>query len=198
MATRVPAGGQRPIVPQQHLLPIPSGLDLCKKLVIGSSADPLPPRTYRLQVALMDQVGNVAQYVSETARVIGDALPRPTITRLNASALNVSASAAIVDVQWSTDELFKKATPRQKKPSPHWSSMSPVASSTHRCSCGSQNPVRRAGASPPNRGSPPRPAKQTPVELLSIWTKKVTIRRSGHVATAQKDLAAMARSSGQM
>ena len=50
---------------------------LQKELVIGSSADPLPPRNYRLQVTLMDNVGNVARYTSETARVIGDALPRP-------------------------------------------------------------------------------------------------------------------------
>ena len=50
---------------------------LQKELVIGSSADPLPPRNYRLQVTLMDNVGNVARYTSETARVVGDALPSP-------------------------------------------------------------------------------------------------------------------------
>ena len=88
---------------------------LQKELVIGSSADPLPPRNYRLQVTLMDNVGNVARYTSETARVIGDALPRPTIMRLNASALNVSASVAVVDVQWSTDELFKPVNTKTRR-----------------------------------------------------------------------------------
>ena len=66
----------------------------------------------------MDNVGNVARYTSETTRVVGDALPRPTVARLNASALNVSASVAVVDVQWSTDELFKKASSLRSVQSP--------------------------------------------------------------------------------
>ena len=67
---------------------------LQEELVIGSSADPLPPRKYRLQVTLMDNVRNVACYTSETARVVGDALPCSQLPCLNASALNVSASVA--------------------------------------------------------------------------------------------------------
>ena len=61
------------------------------------------------------QRGQCGPIHSETARVVGDALPRPTITRLNASALNVSASAAVVDVQWSTDELFKPVNTKTRR-----------------------------------------------------------------------------------
>eukprot|EP00946_MAST-07B_sp_MAST-7B-sp1_P003443 g3443.t1 len=91
-----------------------SGL-LQSQLVIGSIDDPLLARTYRLKVTLQDKVKNEAQYFSETARVVGEALPRPKITRLNASALNISASIAKVDVQWSTDELFKSAVVETRK-----------------------------------------------------------------------------------
>ena len=88
---------------------------LHSKLVIGSSTDPLPARIYRLQVMLMDEASNVAQYVSETAKVIGEALPRPAIMRLNASALNISSTVAVVDVQWSTDELFKRVHTKTRR-----------------------------------------------------------------------------------
>ena len=110
-------------------------------------------RNYRLQVTLMDNVGNVARYTSKTVRVI-DALPRPMIARLNASALNVSASAAVVDVQWSTDELFKPVNTkaRRNQVAPLVLNV-PVASSTHRCLCGSLNPAPKAGASPQRLGS---------------------------------------------
>ena len=65
----------------------------------------LMPDTYRLRAV----VGNESLFMSDSVLVKTEPLPRPTITRLNASALNVSASVAIVDVQWSTDELFKSA-----------------------------------------------------------------------------------------
>ena len=89
-----------------------------KVLASTRVSETLAPATYQLRVMLEGSSSeldvaygsNTSAFTSDPVLVKKQPLPRPTIMRLNASALNVSASVAVVDVQWSTDELFKKAT----------------------------------------------------------------------------------------
>ena len=135
---------------------------------------------------------NTSAFTSDPVLVKKQPLPRPTIMRLNASALNVSSSAAVVDVQWSTDELFKEASSLR-------SVQSPVMLQIGGRLVDAQVFVR---VSEPNAESWSVPTKAwvttKACETNTCGTsqyldEKVTTRRSGHVTTAQKVLAAMAR-----
>ena len=83
----------------------------------------LAPATYQLRVVLEGSSSeidvaygsNTSTFTSDPVLVKKQPLLRPTIMRLNASALNVSASVAVVDVQWSTDELFKPVNTKTRR-----------------------------------------------------------------------------------
>ena len=117
--------------------------------------------------------------------------------RLNASALrplNISASAAVVDVQWSTDELFKPVNTKTRR-----NQESPLVVDVTGRLVDAQvfvrvsSPEPKAGACPPRLGS----LRRSVWTLSTSWRRQALILSFGNAKTAPMVPTVWDPSSGQ-